>query len=245
MKKNHYRTIFISDIHLGTRGCSARKLLQFLETFSCDKLYLVGDIIDFWAMSRGKPYLPKSHRAVVHKIMQIAASGTKVIYLPGNHDQNLRVLLPMNVGGIEIINEDIHVTADGRQLLILHGDAYDQVHLHAEWMSHWGDHIYDWAMRLNYIIGATCELFGRKPWSLSKWLKRKVKQAISFIGSYEKAVSDAVSARGLDGVVCGHIHYCEIKTIGGILYANSGDWVESCTALFEDHTGLLTAYEAP
>lgn len=244
MTKPHHRTVFISDTHLGTRGCSATKLLAFLQHNTCDKLYLVGDIIDFWAMSRGKPHFPKPHRAIIRKVMEIAASGTRVVYIPGNHDENLRAFCPFKVGEIELLHEDVHVTASGERLLVVHGDAYDQVASNIPWLAHLGDIGYSWMMKLNFIIIGLLGLVGKKPWSLSKWVKHKVKQAVNFIGNYENTVSKAVAQRGLDGVICGHIHHAEIREIDDITYHNCGDWVESCTALIEDANGIISVYEA-
>jgi UDP-2,3-diacylglucosamine pyrophosphatase LpxH len=238
-----YRTVFISDLHLGTKGCNVAKLSAFLDQISCEKLYLVGDIIDFWSMSR-KTYFPRSHRAVIQKFLDMAAKGTRVIYVPGNHDENLRMFCPFNVGAVQIIHEDIHTTLTGERLLVTHGDAFDQVLFKARWLAKFGDLTYQWTMQLSFFIQWWLKLFGAKPWSFSKWAKGAVKQAVSFICHFERVVSENVAARGLDGVVCGHIHHAEIKEINGIIYHNCGDFVESCTALVEDLTGELRIIEA-
>jgi UDP-2,3-diacylglucosamine pyrophosphatase LpxH len=203
---------------------------------------MVGDIIDFWAMARGRPYFPLMHRAVMRKVMDMAKGGTRVIYIPGNHDENLRTFAPFKVGDIEIMNEDIHVTVSGERMLVIHGDAYDQVVENAKWLAHAGDIAYASMMRVNFIISNVRAFFGKEPWSLSKWVKHKVKQVVSFIGNYEQAVGEAVVLKGVDGVICGHIHHAEIREIEGIRYHNCGDWVESCTALLEDGDGKITIY---
>lgn len=216
--------------------------MEFLNNVTCEKLYLVGDIIDFWAMSR-KTYFPRTHRAIIQKLLEMSAKGTRVVYVPGNHDENLRAFCPFAIGHISIIHEDVHTTADGARLLVVHGDAYDQVMFKARWLAKLGDMAYTGSMHVSLAIKWLLVKLGKEPWSFSKWAKHKVKQAVSFICHYERVVSENVAARGLDGVVCGHIHHAEIKEINGIIYHNCGDFVESCTALLEDHQGQMTVIE--
>lgn len=234
----HYRTIFISDIHLGTRGCAAERLLEFLKNNSCDHLYLVGDIIDFWSLSR-KSYFPKSHLAVIRKIVEMSVSGTRVTYVTGNHDECLRPFAPLRIGNIQVVNERIHATADGRRLLVIHGDEFDPITTYAPWLANLGDILYQWLMRCNWLVNWVLKRIGCEPWSLSAFMKARVKRAVNFIGDYESSLATVAAERDLDGVVCGHIHHAEITEMHGIVYYNDGDWVESCTALVEEADGSL------
>ena len=236
--KHHYRTVFISDIHLGTSGCQADALLRFLRSCTTDTLYLVGDIFDLWAISR-KPYFPQSHVNVVRKFLSRSDQGVRVVYVPGNHDEAVRELLPFNAGNIVVADEYIHETADGRKLLIIHGDQFDQVVKYAKWLAWIGDIGYGLLLRTNNIVNLVRRKFGLGYWSLSAAVKRHVKLAVNFIGRYEDAVIKAVRARGVDGVVCGHIHHAELKQLQGVLYCNTGDWVESLTAVVEHNDGRI------
>ncbi len=233
-----YRTIWISDIHLGTRGCKAEFLLDFLRATESETLYLVGDIVDGWRLKRSW-YWPQLHNDVVQKLLRKARKGTRVVYIPGNHDEILRRFLEINIGQIEVLPEAMHVTADDRRLLVLHGDEFDGVVRYARWLAFLGDHAYTFALSLNHWFNVGRRRLGYPYWSLSAYLKDKVKNAVEFISRFENAVADEARRRGVDGVVCGHIHKAEIRDIGGITYCNDGDWVESCTALVETLDGKL------
>lgn len=233
-----YRTIWISDVHLGTRGCKAEYLLDFLKHTESDYLYLVGDIVDCWRLRR-QWFWKQSHNDVVQKVLRKARKGTKVIYVPGNHDEPLRDYDELQLGGIEIRNEAIHETADGRRLLVIHGDEFDGIVKYARWLAVLGDRAYNAMLAANYWFNLARRRFGYPYWSLSAYLKQRVKDAVKYIDDYENAVSDEARRRGVDGVVCGHIHKAEIRQIGGVLYCNDGDWVESCTALIEHRDGRL------
>lgn len=234
----HYRAIWISDVHLGTSGCQANYLLDFLKHNDSDYLYLVGDIIDGWALKRGW-YWHQSHNDVVQKILRKARKGTQVTYIAGNHDEVMRQFLGLAFGGIEICDEAVHVTADGRKLLITHGDLFDAVIQCARWLAIVGDHAYTVTLRLNRWFNHIRARFGLEYWSLSQFLKHKVKKAVNFVTQFEEAVAKEARERGMDGVVCGHIHKAEMREINGILYCNDGDWVESMSALVETMEGEL------
>jgi UDP-2,3-diacylglucosamine pyrophosphatase LpxH len=233
-----YRAIFISDIHLGTRGCKADFLLDFLRETESDHLYLVGDIVDGWRLRRGW-YWPQAHNDVVQKLLRKARKGTDVVYIPGNHDEFARAYTDSDFGHVRLVPDAIHETADGRRLLVLHGDEFDGVVLYAKWLALLGDWAYSVALWLNHWFNQGRRMLGMPYWSLSKYLKHKVKNAVSFIAKYESAMAQEAKRRGVDGVVCGHIHHAEIRDIDGILYCNDGDWVESCTAIVEHPDGRL------
>jgi UDP-2,3-diacylglucosamine pyrophosphatase LpxH len=233
-----HRTLWISDVHLGTSGCQAVYLLDFLRHNECDTLYLVGDIIDGWQLRRGW-YWHQSHNDVVQKVLRKARKGTRVIFVPGNHDEFARQFIGLSFGDIEVIDEPVHVTADGRRLLVTHGDRFDGVIQHAKWLAFVGDALYMAALRLNHWYNRIRSRMGLRYWSLSQYLKQRVKNAVSFISDFEQALAREARRRGLDGVVCGHIHKAEIRDIDGVLYCNDGDWVESLTALAEAHDGSL------
>jgi UDP-2,3-diacylglucosamine pyrophosphatase LpxH len=236
--RRDYRTIWISDVHLGTRGCKAEFLLDFLRYTEADTIYLVGDIIDGWRLKKSW-YWPQTHNDVVQKVLRKVRKGTRVIYVPGNHDEWLREYTRLQFGGVEVVAEAIHVTADGRRLLVLHGDAFDAIVKHARWLAMLGDGAYDAALWLNRHFNTVRRRLGYQYWSLSAYLKRRVKNAMQYIASFADAVVDEARRRGVEGVVCGHIHHAELREIGDILYCNSGDWVESCTALVEHFDGRL------
>lgn len=234
----HHRTIFISDVHLGTRGCKAELLAEFLVRNSCDTLYLVGDIVDGWQLKR-RWYWTEAQTRVVHEILRKVDEGTHVIYVPGNHDEFLRPYCGRSIAGIDVVLETIHETADGRRLLVLHGDQFDGVIGYAKWLAHVGDWAYSAALALNDRLHAVRRRLGMPYWSLSAYLKRKVKNAVEYVSRFEEVVARAAAPKGVDGVLCGHIHQAEIRRIGPILYLNDGDWVESCTALVEDASGHM------
>jgi UDP-2,3-diacylglucosamine pyrophosphatase LpxH len=233
-----HRTIWISDTHLGTRGCKAELLLNFLVHNECDMLYLVGDIVDGWRLTRSW-FWHKSHNAVIDEILRKARNGTRVIYIPGNHDEAFRDYAGLCLAGVELAGDAIHQTADGRRFLVLHGDHFDGVVTYARWLALAGDWAYSMALRLNDLLAAVRRRLGMPYWSLSRWLKDHVKNAVEYIDRFEAAVALEGQRRQVHGVVCGHIHKAEMRQIGPILYCNDGDWVESCTALVEDYTGKL------
>lgn len=237
--KKRYRTIWISDIHLGTRGCNAAMLTDFLRSIECETLYLVGDIIDGWRLRKGW-FWPDAHNEVVRRLLKLAHRGTRVVFIVGNHDEMLRDYAGLNFGGVELALEAVHVTADGRRLLVTHGDSFDGVVLCARWLALLGDKAYELLLSVNAVFNAARRRLKLPYWSLSAHLKRKVKNAVEYIGNFEEAVAREAHERGLDGVVCGHIHTAEIRSIGSITYYNDGDWVESCTALAEDAMGGIT-----
>ena len=233
-----HRTIWISDVHLGTRGCKADFLLDFLRHNDAATIYLVGDIIDGWRLKKSW-YWPQTHNDVVQKLLRMVRKGTRAIYVPGNHDEWLRGYTRLQFGGVEVVEEAIHVTADGRRLLVMHGDAYDAVVTHARWLALLGDGAYTVTLWINRHFNTLRRRLGYPYWSLSAYLKRRVKNAMQYIVSFGDMVTAEARRRGVDGVVCGHIHHAEIRNLGGVLYCNSGDWVESCTALVEHHDGQL------
>jgi UDP-2,3-diacylglucosamine pyrophosphatase LpxH len=236
--RHRFRTVWISDIHLGTPGCRATSLLDFLRDVECDKLYLVGDIIDGWQL-RKQWYWPQAHNDVVQKVLRKARKGTHVVFVPGNHDEFARRYVQHNFGGVDIVDECIHQMLDGRRLWVTHGDLFDGVVQHARWLAYLGDTLYDWVLELNRHFNSLRARLGLPYWSLSKYLKLRVKRAVSYISDFERALAREAIRRGVDGVVCGHIHHAEMRIIDGVLYANDGDWVESLTALVEHVDGRL------
>jgi UDP-2,3-diacylglucosamine pyrophosphatase LpxH len=238
----HYRSVFISDVHLGTRGCQAELLLDFLRQMTCEQMYLIGDIVDGWRM-KGGWYWPQSHNDVVQKILRLARKGAKVTYVPGNHDDRVRDFCGVHFGGVVVARDAIHQTADGRRFLVLHGDEFDGVVRHAPALALAGDLAYRIVLSLNTHLNRLRRRLGFGYWSLSAFLKSKVKNALQFIDSFEHAVSAEAHRRGVDGVICGHIHKAQMRDIDGIAYINDGDWVESCTALVEHTDGRLEILE--
>jgi UDP-2,3-diacylglucosamine pyrophosphatase LpxH len=234
----HYRSIWISDIHLGTRGCKAEFLLDFLRHTESQYLYLVGDIVDGWRLKRSW-YWAQSHNDVIQKVLRKARKGTKVIYVPGNHDEWLREYTELQAGGVWLLDEVVHVTADGRKLLVIHGDAFDGVVRYAKWLALTGDWAYTTVLHINHYFNVVRRRFGYPYWSLSAYLKGRVKNAVEFVSNFAHAIADEARRRGVDGIVCGHIHQAELRRIGDVLYCNDGDWVESCTALVEHFDGRL------
>jgi UDP-2,3-diacylglucosamine pyrophosphatase LpxH len=232
------RSVWISDLHLGTPGCQAAPLLDFLRRVDCDTLFLVGDIIDGWQLKRSW-YWPQAHNDVVQKLLRKARKGTRVIFIPGNHDEFARKYVQHNFGGIDVADDWIHTTADGRRLWITHGDLFDGVVQCARWLAYVGDSLYEFTLKLNRHFNRLRARLGLPYWSLSKYLKLKVKRAVSYVGDFESAVAREARKRQVHGVVCGHIHHAEMREIDGILYANDGDWVESLTALVEHADGRL------
>jgi UDP-2,3-diacylglucosamine pyrophosphatase LpxH len=236
--KIRVRSVFISDIHLGTAGCQAHALLDFLRVTRCDYLYLVGDIVDGWQLRR-RWFWPQAHNDVVQKILRAARKGTRVIFVPGNHDEFARRYEGHEFGGIAVMNECVHITADGKKLWVTHGDLFDGVIQCAKWLAYLGDQAYEFTLKLNRTLNSLRARMGLPYWSLSQYLKHKVKRAVSYVSDFETAVAHEAKRRGLDGVVCGHIHRAEMREIEGVLYCNDGDWVESLTALVEHPDGRL------
>jgi UDP-2,3-diacylglucosamine pyrophosphatase LpxH len=233
-----FRSIFISDLHLGTPGCQAKRLLEFLRHTESRYLYLVGDIIDGWQLKR-RFYWHQSHNDVIQKVLRKARKGTRVVYIAGNHDEAMRHFLGLAFGGIDIRDEAQHLTADGRRLLVIHGDLFDAVVQRARWLALLGDGLYVFALKLNQWFNHLRAKLGFSYWSLSRFLKIRVKNALSYIADFEAALAQEARRRDFDGVVCGHIHKAEIRRIGDILYCNDGDWVESLTAVVELESGEM------
>ena len=232
----HYRTLFLSDVHLGARGCQAEKLLDFLRYHDADTVYLVGDIVDGWALRSGW-YWPQPHNDVVQKLLRKARKGARLVYIPGNHDEFLRDYYGTHFGGIEVAETTIHVGVDGKRYLVIHGDLFDVVIKHAKWLALLGDKAYDAAIVANTAFNRIRRMLGLTYWSLSQWAKLKVKNAVNFIGEFETTLAAEAQRHGADGVICGHIHHATIHNNFGVCYINCGDWVESCTAIVEHHDG--------
>lgn len=239
-----FRTLFISDVHLGTRGCKADQLLDFLRVHDADTIYLVGDIVDGWQL-KSSWYWPQAHNDVVQKLLRKARKGARIVYLPGNHDEFARDHYGNYFGGIEIVEEAIHTAADGKRYLVLHGDRFDMVVRNARWLAHLGDHAYVAALALNNVFNHIRRRLGFGYWSLSSWAKLRVKGAVNYIGSYEEALVGAAREKGADGIICGHIHHAANHRDFGLAYINCGDWVESCTAVGEHPDGRFEVIHWP
>jgi UDP-2,3-diacylglucosamine pyrophosphatase LpxH len=233
-----YRTLFLSDVHLGSRGCQAELLLDFLKNNDAATIYLVGDMIDGWQL-KNRWYWPQANNDVVQKLLRKVRKGVRVIYLPGNHDEFARDYIGSVFGGVEVADYAYHMTADKKRLLIIHGDQFDIVVKHARWLAYLGDWAYTFALWSNLWFNKVRRKLGFTYWSLSAWAKLKVKNAVNFIGAFEAALVEAARRHDADGVVCGHIHHAVIRDIGGIAYVNIGDFVESCTAVAEHDDGML------
>jgi UDP-2,3-diacylglucosamine pyrophosphatase LpxH len=232
------RTLFISDVHLGTPGCQADRLLDFLRMYNADTIYLVGDIVDGWQLKTSW-YWPQTHNDVVQKLLRASRKGARLIYVPGNHDEFLRDYYGTHFGGIEVVEQVVHVAADGRRYLVIHGDLFDFVIMHARWLARLGSVAYDLAILINTHFNHIRRACGFTYWSLSKWAKLRVKNAVSYIGQFEETLAGEARRHGADGVICGHIHHAIIREVEGTLYVNCGDWVESCTAVIEDFDGRM------
>lgn len=233
-----FRSIFISDVHLGTRGSKADLLCDFLKNNDCETLFLVGDIIDGWRMKK-RAYWPQEHINVIRRILTRSKRGTSIVYVTGNHDDFLRRYSGMNFGNIHLVDEYIHTAADGQKYWVIHGDAFDSIVCSQKWLALLGDVAYESLLKINVVVNRIRKIFGKDYWSLSSYLKYKVKKAVNFISSFEQTLVAECKKRDLQGVVCGHIHHPEVSVIDGINYANSGDWVESCSAIVEDFQGNL------
>ncbi|HKX46872.1 MAG TPA: UDP-2,3-diacylglucosamine diphosphatase, partial [Planctomycetota bacterium] len=239
-----YRAVWISDLHLGTRGCKAEFLLDFLQRTRCETLYLVGDVLDGWRL-RKSPYWSRAQSDVVQALLRKARHGTRVLYVPGNHDESLRAYVGLSFGGVSVVSEAVHVTADGKRLLVVHGDQFDGVVQYHRWLALLGDHAYRFVLAANHWFNVLRRKLGYDYWSLSAFLKHKVKNAVEFVYEFERSLVEEARSRGYDGVVCGHIHKAELREVDGVLYANDGDWVESCTALVEHRDGRLELLDWP
>ena len=243
-ERRRFRTIWISDVHLGTKGCNHELLIDFLDHTDSETMYLVGDIIDGWRLKK-KFYWPAEHNDIVWRILKRARRGTRIVYIPGNHDEMVRPFAGMNFGGVEIMRAAFHTTADGRRLMVLHGDEFDTVMLAHRWLAFVGDAAYHLMMKINGWVASVRKRLGLPYWSISKAAKHKVKNAVEFISKYEEVVARAAGERGVDGVVCGHIHTAEFRDIEGVEYWNDGDWVEGCNALVEHFDGTMEILNWP
>jgi UDP-2,3-diacylglucosamine pyrophosphatase LpxH len=232
------RTAFISDIHLGSRDCRADLLLDFLHRVQTEQLILVGDIVDLWSLRRSF-YWPQSHSDVLRTILGKTKHGTRVIYVPGNHDEQFRQVCGISFGNLEMHREYIHETQHGQRLLVMHGDEFDGAVRCNRWLLALGTGLYDLVLGLNRAVNALRHRLGYGYWSLAGYLKSRVGNAMSYVHSFEAAAAHAARRRGLDGIVCGHIHRPEMAHIDGVLYCNDGDWVDSCSALIETRAGEL------
>jgi len=234
----YYKTIFLSDIHLGTRGCKAEMLLDFLKYTESETLYLVGDIVDGWRLKKHWHW-PQPHNDVIQKLLRKARKGTRVIFIPGNHDEFARDYCDADFGDVELRREIIHEGADGRRYLVIHGDEFDGVVLYARWLAVLGDWAYVTVLELNHWFNVARRRLGLPYWSVSQYLKHKVKNAVQYITKFEDSMAELARKRGVDGIICGHIHHAEIRQVGEVLYCNDGDWVESCTAMVEHADGRM------
>ena len=235
-RSTRLRTLFLSDLHLGSRTCQPDRMLDFLRHHDADTIYLVGDVIDGWRL-RSSWHWPHAHEAVLNALLAKQKAGTRIVYLPGNHDEFMRDFYGRPFAGIEVVEELVHEAADGRRYLVLHGDKFDVVVAHARWLAFLGDGAYRMTMMLNGHVNRVRRAFGLTYWSLSAWAKRKVKNAVNYIGDFETLLAGEARRAGTDGVICGHIHHAVIRDMEGTIYMNCGDWVESCTALAEKADG--------
>ncbi len=237
-KTAHYRTLFISDLHLGTRGCQHQLVIDFLKHNDADTIYLVGDIIDGWKLKSGW-YWPQGHNDVVQKLLRKVRKGARMVYIPGNHDEFAREYIGMTFGGVEVMRTAVHTTADGRRFFVTHGDDYDIVVRNVRWLAHLGDWAYTTAIALNTVFNIVRRRLGFPYWSFSAWAKLKVKNAVNFIGDFEEVVAQDAIKHGVNGVICGHIHHATMRDINGVTYVNTGDFVESCSFVAEHLDGRL------
>jgi UDP-2,3-diacylglucosamine pyrophosphatase LpxH len=233
-----YRALFVSDLHLGTKACQVEAFLEFLRCHDADCIYLIGDIVDFWRIRRGV-YWPQSHNDVLQKLLRKARKGTQLVLIPGNHDEALRDYCGIRFGGIAIERNTIHVGADGRRYLVMHGDEFDVVVRYAKWLALLGDWSYMLALWANRHLNVLRRWFELPYWSLSAYLKHKVKSVVNYIGEFEMALAQEARRHGAQGVICGHIHHAAMRQVGDIIYINTGDWVESCTAVAETEEGTF------
>jgi UDP-2,3-diacylglucosamine pyrophosphatase LpxH len=233
-----FRSLFLSDVHLGTKGCQADLLLDFLRWHDAKTIYLVGDIVDAWRL-KSSWYWPQAHNDVVQKLLRKARKGARIVYVPGNHDEFLRDFPGHHFGGIEVVEETVHVAADGKRYLVMHGDRFDVVVRHAKWLALLGDWAYVTALGINTGLNLVRRRLGLTYWSLSAWAKLRVKNAVNFIGHFEETLAREARRLSCDGVICGHIHHAATRDLDGVAYVNTGDWVESCTAAVEHADGHI------
>jgi UDP-2,3-diacylglucosamine pyrophosphatase LpxH len=238
MQQRVFRALFISDVHLGSAPAQAAMLIEFLRWNDADTIYLVGDIVDGWRLRRSWHW-PQLHNDVVQKILRKARKGARIIYVPGNHDEFLRDFQGSHFGGIEVVENVIHESADGQRYLVMHGDEFDLVVRNARMIAYFGDWAYDFAILCNRHISRVRRMLGLSYWSFSAWAKNRVKRAVNFIGAFEQAVADEARRRGVDGIICGHIHQPANREFGGVTYMNCGDWVETCSAIGENFDGTF------
>lgn len=243
-RPRRHRTLFISDVHLGSKPAKAECLIDFLRHNEADTIYLVGDIVDGWRLKRSWHW-PQAHNDVVQKLLRQARKGTRIIYIAGNHDEFLRGFQGTHFGGVVVADRVTHEAADGRRYLVIHGDQFDSIVHSVRWLAYLGDKAYDASILVNRIVALFRRLLGLPYWSFSSWAKVRVKKAVNFISAFQNLVADEARRSHVEGVICGHIHHATIETIGGIAYMNSGDWVESCTALAEDHDGNFSILRWP
>jgi UDP-2,3-diacylglucosamine pyrophosphatase LpxH len=234
--ERRFRTIFISDIHLGSKTAKAEFLIDFLRVHDAETIYLVGDIIDGWRLRRSWHW-PQSHNDVVQKLLRKARKGTRIVYIAGNHDEFLRSFQGEHFGGVVVADRDIHEAADGKRYLVIHGDQFDGIVHNVRWLAYLGDRAYDFAIIVNRIVAFVRHRLGLSYWSFSSWAKVKVKHAVNFISAFQDIVAEEARRNEVDGIICGHIHHAAIETISGVRYINTGDWVESCTAVVEHFDG--------
>lgn len=232
----HVRTLFFSDVHLGMQAIKIEELLKFLDVYDADTIYIVGDLIDGWRLQKEWNW-PAEYDQLANVLFAKARAGARIVCLAGNHDEFLRDYLGTYFGGVEIVDRMIHITADGKRYLVIHGDQFDVVVANAKWLAHIGDWAYNFALKVNVPVNWVRRRMGLSYWSLSAWAKRKVKSAVSVMGRFEEALSLEARTSEVDGVICGHIHHAAMHHKFGIHYINSGDWVESCTAIIETHDG--------
>ncbi|CAG1004263.1 MAG: UDP-2,3-diacylglucosamine diphosphatase [Rhizobiaceae bacterium] len=232
------RTLFISDIHLGSKIAKADFLLDFLREHEAETIYLVGDIVDGWRLRRSWHW-PQSHNDVVQKLLRKGRKGARIVYVAGNHDEFLRGFQGVHFGGVEVVDDAVHEAADGRRYLVIHGDQFDTIVHNVRWLAYLGDKAYDMAIVVNRVVGRFRRTFGMPYWSFSSWAKVTVKRAVNFISAFQTVVAEQARGRDVHGVICGHIHHAAIEDIGGIRYINTGDWVESCTAVVENFDGSM------
>ncbi len=236
--KTKYRTVWLSDIHLGTKACRVERLVAFLQSVSCEYLYLVGDVIDLWSLKR-KWYWPKTHSDVIRRLLKRDAKGTKIVFVPGNHDEMFREYNGLHFGGVEIANVAYHTTADGKRVMMVHGDMFDAIVKNYTLITHLGDWAYDWLLAINIGLNRIRRMFGWGYWSLAAAVKQRVKKMISFVSGYEQSLVKYAKQHKADVIISGHIHRPDLREIDGVTYANCGDWVESCSALVEHFDGRI------
>jgi UDP-2,3-diacylglucosamine pyrophosphatase LpxH len=241
--KLRYRTVFLSDTHLGSRGSQARDLVRFLRCIECERLYLVGDIVDLWRM-KNRTFWPSEHNDAVQQVLKIVKSGVDVLFIPGNHDEAARQYCGLRFGGVRVEHDAVHHAADGRTFLVTHGDQFDLVVKHSHLLSLLGSAAYEWLIRVNRVYNGARRMLGYDYWSLAQYVKLKVKSACMFVSRFEEMLANEARRRGMDGVICGHIHKAEARRHGNIAYYNCGDWTESCTAVVEHFDGSIEVIEA-